>query len=132
MLTALHEINARHGYLPEAEVRRAAEVLGVPLSQMFSAATFYSAFHFTPCGRHTVHVCLGTACYIRGGQKMLDQTRATLEVEPGGTTTDRGFTLQTVRCVGSCSMAPVVRIDDRTFGRLTPAALRAILGKYRQ
>jgi NADH:ubiquinone oxidoreductase subunit E len=131
ILAALHAITARCGYLPEDELRQAAAELGVPLSQMFSAASFYTAFSFTPRGRHTVHVCLGTACYIRGGQKMLEKLQATLGVAPGETTPDRVFTLQTVRCVGSCSMSPVVRVDGETHGRLVPASLGAILARYR-
>lgn len=130
VLAALHEIMARCGYLPEEELRRAAAELGMPLSQLFSAASFYTAFSFKPRGRHTVHVCLGTACYIRGGQKMLEKLQATLGVAPGETTADRAFTLQTVRCVGSCSMSPVVRVDGETHGRLTTTGLDAVLAKY--
>lgn len=118
ILTALHDITARFGYLPEAEVRKIAQELGVSVAQVFSAATFYAAFTFKPCGRHKIQVCEGTACYIRGGQKMLEKLEATLGVKPGETTADRSFTLQTVRCVGSCSMAPVLRVDGDTYGRL--------------
>ncbi len=130
VLTALHEISAQHGYLPEAEVRRAAEVLGVPASQMFGAATFYAAFSFAPRGRHTIHVCLGTACYIRGGQKMLDKLQSALNVAPGQTTADGAFTLQTVRCVGSCSMSPVIRVDDRIYGRLKADTIPRLLRQF--
>jgi NADH:ubiquinone oxidoreductase subunit E len=130
VLTALHEITARCGYLPEDEVRKAATELGVPLAQMFSAATFYAAFSFAPRGRYTIHVCLGTACYIRGGQKMLEKLEATLGVKPGETTADRAFTLQTVRCVGSCSMSPVMRVDGDTYGRLKPDLAPRLLKQY--
>jgi len=131
LLTRLHGINAAHGYLPEEDLRSAAEELGVPLSQVYSAASFYAAFSFEPRGRHTIYVCQGTACYIRGGDKILEKLEATLGVKPGETTGDRLFTLETVYCVGSCSMAPVVRVDGDTYGRLKPDRLSRILKKYR-
>jgi NADH:ubiquinone oxidoreductase subunit E len=131
LLTRLHEINLEHGYLPEAELRRAADDLGVPLSQVYSTAAFYAAFSFQPRGRHTIQVCLGTACYIRGGEKLLEKLEATLGVKPGETTEDRAFTLETVYCVGSCSMSPVMRVDGETYGRLRPDRLPRILNKYR-
>lgn len=131
VLAALHEISARCGYLPEDELRRAAGELGVPLSQLYNAASFYAAFSFAPRGRHTIHVCLGTACYIRGGQKMLDKLQASLQVKPGETTADQSFTLDTVRCVGSCSMSPVLRVDGDTYGRLKPDLVTRVLKRYR-
>ena len=131
LLARLHAINAEHGYLPEAELRLAADELGVPTSQVYSAASFYAAFSLDPRGRHTIQVCLGTACYIRGGDKLLEKLEATLGVEPGGTTEDRVFTLETVYCLGSCSMSPVVRVDGDTYGRLRADRLPHILKKYR-
>ena len=118
VLARLHAINAAHGYLPEDALRRAADDLDVPLSQLYSTAAFYAAFSFEPRGQHTIQVCQGTACYIRGGDKILEKLQALLGVRPGETTPDRRFTLETVYCVGSCSMAPVVRIDGDTYGRL--------------
>ena len=131
LLARLHRINAEHGYLPGEELRRAANELDVPLSQVFSAASFYASFSFEPRGRHTVHVCQGTACYIRGGDKLLEKLEATLGVKPGETTEDRLFTLETVYCVGSCSMAPVIRVDGDTHGRLKPDRIPRILKKCR-
>jgi len=130
VLTALHDITARFGYLPEEQVRRAASELGVPLSQMFSAATFYAAFTFKPCGRHKIQVCEGTACYVKGAATLMAKLRSELGIAPDETTDDRAFTLKRVRCVGSCGLAPVVRVDDDTHGRLTPAALSKILAQY--
>lgn len=131
VLAALHDIAARCGYLPEEEMRQAAAALGVPLSQLYSAATFYTAFSFAPRGRHTIHVCLGTACYIRGGHKMLEKLETALEVEPGETSADQAFTLETIRCVGSCSMSPVLRVDGDTYGRLKPDFVTRVLERYR-
>jgi NADH-quinone oxidoreductase subunit E len=131
VLTALHDITARFGYLPEDQVRQVAAELGVPLSQMFSAATFYAGFSFKPCGRHKIQVCEGTACYVKGASALMTRLQAELGIVLDETTTDLAFTLKRVRCVGSCGLAPVVRVDDDTHGRLTPAALGAILSGYR-
>jgi NADH:ubiquinone oxidoreductase subunit E len=130
LLAKLHAINAEHGFLPEDELRCAAEELDVPLSQLYSAASFYAAFGFEPRGRHTVQVCLGTACYIRGGDRLLEKLESTLGIKPGETTDDRAFTLETVYCLGSCSMSPVIRIDGDTYGRLKIDHLPRILKKY--
>jgi NADH:ubiquinone oxidoreductase subunit E len=131
VLTALHEISLRCGYLPEDEVRKMAGNLGVPLSQVFSAATFYAIFSFEPCGRHKLQVCEGTACYVKGATALMAYLQAKLGIEPDQSTDDLMFMLKRVRCVGSCSLAPVVRVDDDTFGRLSPANLDGILAKYR-
>jgi NADH:ubiquinone oxidoreductase subunit E len=131
VLTTLHEINTRCGYLPADEVRQAAIDLGVPLSVMFSAATFYALFSFKPCGKHKLQVCEGTACYVKGAAQLLAQLQNELGIQVDQTTDDLLFTLKRVRCVGSCGLAPVVRMDEETFGRLTIADLESILTKYR-
>lgn len=131
VLAALHEINTQHGYLPGDEVRRAAAELGIPLSQIFSAATFYATFSFKPLGRHKLQVCEGTACYVRGAAALLEQLAAELGIDVDQTTEDLLFTLKRVRCVGSCGLAPVMRVDDQTFGRLSPADLGAIVDQFR-
>jgi NADH-quinone oxidoreductase subunit E len=131
LLAKLHTINAEYGYLPEADLRRAADELGVPLSQIYSTASFYAAFSFRPRGRHTIQVCLGTSCYIRGGEELLEKLEATLGVKPGETTEDRVFTLETVHCVGSCSMSPVIRVDGEPYGRLKADRIPYILNQYR-
>jgi NADH-quinone oxidoreductase subunit E len=130
LLARLHEINSEHGYLPEDELRRTASELAIPLSQIYSIATFYASFSLEPRGRHHICVCQGTACYIRGGDKILEKLEGTLDVCAGHTTQDREFTLETVYCVGSCSMAPVVRVDGDTYGRLKPDRIPRILKKY--
>jgi len=131
VLDRLHAIHSVRGYLPEADLLTAAQDLAVPLSQLYSAASFYSAFSFQPRGRHTVQVCLGTACYIRGGDRLLERLETLLEVKPGETTQDRMFTLETVHCLGSCSMSPVVRVDEETYGRVKADRLGRMLKKYR-
>jgi NADH-quinone oxidoreductase subunit E len=131
LLDRLHAINAEHGYLPESELRSAADELGVPLSQLYSTASFYAAFSFEPRGRHTVRVCQGTACYIRGGRRILEELEHLLDVEEGETTDDLCFTLQTVYCLGACGLSPSMQVDHDTYGRLKPDSLPHILKKYR-
>ncbi len=131
VLSALHDINTRHGYLPAAEVRRAASDLAVPLSVMYSAATFYALFSFKPCGKHKLQVCEGTACYVKGAAELLTKLQSELGIQIDETTEDLLFTLKRVRCVGSCGLAPIVRVDDETFGRLTLDDLESVLAKFR-
>ena len=131
VLAALHEISARCGYLPEVELRQSATELGVPLSLMFSAASFYAAFSFKPCGQHKLQICEGTACYVKGATALLEYISAELGIQPDQSTEDLIFMLKRVRCVGSCGLAPVVRLDEETFGRATTADLDALLARYR-
>jgi NADH:ubiquinone oxidoreductase subunit E len=131
VLTALHEINTRCGYLPGDEVRQAALDLGVPLSTMYSAATFYALFSFKPCGRHKLQVCEGTACYVKGAAALLAELQKELGIQVDQTTDDLLFTLKRVRCVGSCGLAPVARVGEETFGRLTTSDLETIVAKFR-
>ncbi len=131
VLAALHAINTEWGYLPEAELRRAAQDLGIPQSVMYSAASFYASFSFRPCGKHKVQVCEGTACYVKGATELLQYLAEALGVAPDQSTQDLLFQLKRVRCVGSCGLAPVVRVDDDTFGRVQVAELDTLLAPYR-
>jgi NADH:ubiquinone oxidoreductase subunit E len=132
VLAALHDITQEYGYLPADAVRQAAVDLGVPLSQVFSAATFYAAFSFKPLGRHRLQVCQGTACYVRGAAALLEALSHELGIESDETTADLLFTLKQVRCVGSCGLAPIIQVDGETYGRLTAAELAGILSGYRE
>jgi len=131
VLAKLHAINSQHGYLPEKDFRLAANELGVPLSKLYSVATFYSAFSFKPRGQHTIHICMGTACYIKGGERLLEKLESTLGIKEGETTEDGMFSIETVHCLGSCSMSPVMRVDEETYGRLKVDRISRILKQYR-
>jgi NADH:ubiquinone oxidoreductase subunit E len=132
VLAALHEISARFGYLPQEEIRKAAGELGIPLAQMVSAATFYSAFTFKPSGKHKIHVCEGTACHVKGSSVLMADLKKKLGVDCDETTGDGNFTLKGVRCLGSCGLAPALSISGETYGRLSVDALDEILAKYRE
>jgi NADH:ubiquinone oxidoreductase subunit E len=130
LLSRLHAIQKEHGYLQEIALRQAARELDVPLSRLYSAATFYASLSLRPRGHHTIQVCLGTACYIRGGKRLLDKLSATLGIEPGETTPDSAFTLEIVYCLGSCSMSPVIRVDNDIYGRLKADYIDRVLERY--
>jgi NADH:ubiquinone oxidoreductase subunit E len=130
VLAALHGITLQHGYLPADEVRKAAADLNVPLSQIYSAATFYATFSFKPLGLHKLQVCEGTACYVKGSAILLEQLAKDLGIKPDETTEDLLFTLKRVRCIGSCGLAPVMRVDEETFGRLKPTDLQQVIAQY--
>ncbi|MDY0018415.1 MAG: NADH-quinone oxidoreductase subunit NuoE [Anaerolineae bacterium] len=118
------------GYVSLPMQEYIANALGVPLSHLYGVLTFYSSFRMTPMGRHSVNICLGTACYVRGGPTLVDKFKQVLGVEMNETTADDRFTLQICRCVGACSQAPVVMIDDDVIGRVDPAKVPQILKKY--
>lgn len=119
------------GYVPEEVQRFIAEGLGVTLSEVYGVATFYSQFSLEPNGEHVIGVCLGTACYVKGSQKVLDRLAEELGVEVGKTTKDGKFTLNATRCLGACGLAPVMMIGDEVYGRLVPDDIPDILAKYR-
>jgi NADP-reducing hydrogenase subunit HndA len=132
VLNALHEITTLHGYLPQDQLIQAASDLAIPLSQLYSAATFYASFSFRPPGKYKLQVCEGTACYIKGAVELLEYLEKELDLELDETTQDLLFTLKKVHCVGSCGLAPVVRVDEDTFGRLDINEVENLLATYRQ
>ena len=118
-------------HVPRDVQIRIAEGLGVPLSEVYGVATFYSQFSLEPRGKYVIGVCLGTACYVKGSQKVLDKLCSELEIEVGQTSKDGRFTVQATRCLGACGLAPVMMINDEVFGRLTPEEIPGILAKYK-
>jgi len=118
------------GYLPEKALRIISKELKLPYSEVAGVVGFYSYFSTTPKGKHTVRVCMGTACYVRGGQDVLKAMMKALEIGIGGTTTDRKFSLEVGRCFGACGLAPVVMVDDETFQRVKPSKVNEILNNF--
>jgi NADH-quinone oxidoreductase subunit E len=132
LIPALQDIQSRFHYLPETALRTVAHRLKVPLTQVFHAATFYNCFSLEPVGRHLVQVCLGTACHVRGASRVLDRLQQELKLPGPGTTKDCEFTVRTVRCLGCCGLAPVVRVDANTHPHLTQAKVTGLLKRYRR
>ncbi len=130
LIPVLEEVQETIGYLPKPVLQRVALGLKVPFSEVYGVVTFYSFFTMAPKGKHTVRCCLGTACYVRGGKKLLDTLTETLNVQPGETTPDRRFSLETVRCLGACGLAPVVVVDEDTHRQMKPSKISGVLEAY--
>ena len=131
IMEVLQDIQAADHYLPEEVLCRVSETMGVPLIEVFRLANFYKAFTLKPRGQHLITVCMGTACHVRNSPRFLDEVRRRLKVEPGGTTQDGEFTLETVNCLGACALAPVVIMDGKYYEHMTPAKLGSLLGAVR-
>ncbi len=127
LIPVLQDIQAEFHYLPEEALRVVARRLRVPLTEVFHVATFYNCFSLEPRGRHHLRVCLGTACHVRGGQRILDKVLRELKLPASGTTQDFEFTVEPVRCLGCCGLAPVVRADQNTYGHLIQSRIPGIL-----
>ena len=119
-----------YGYLPIEVQKMVADGLGLPLSEVYGVSTFYAQFSLNPKGENKISVCLGTACYVRGAEKVLDEFQRQLEIKIGETTSDGLFSLDCLRCVGACGLAPVVTIGGKVYGRITPEKVRDILSEY--
>ncbi|MCJ7547204.1 MAG: NADH-quinone oxidoreductase subunit NuoE [Deltaproteobacteria bacterium] len=130
LIPVLEEVQGALGYLPHEIQHRIAEGLNLPPSQIFGVVTFYSFFTMVPRGRHTIRVCLGTACYVRGGKKNLDRLVRDLGIEAGQTTEDRRFSLETIRCLGACGLAPVIVVDEDTHKQVKERKVRGMLERY--
>ena len=131
LMPVLQEAQNIFGCVSEDVQKVIAEGLGVTLSEVYGVATFYSQFSLQPKGKYVCGVCLGTACYVKGSQAVLDKLCEELEINAGDTTKDGQFTVQATRCLGACGLAPVMMINDDVFGRLTPAEIPGILEKYK-
>lgn len=132
VLQILLDINQHYHYLPQESLEWLAGQIRMPISQVFSVATFFKVFSLTPRGKTIIHVCTGTACHVRGAPKLLERMHKEAGLKPGQTTADLALTLETVNCVGACASAPVVRIDDTTYSDVTPGQLSEIIGDLRR
>jgi NADH-quinone oxidoreductase E subunit len=130
LIPVLEEIQGITGYLPESIQRRVASGLNLPLSQVYGVTTFYSFFTMKPRGKHQIRVCLGTACHVRGAKRNMEHLIQALSLKPGECTEDRQFSLDVVRCLGACGLAPVMVVDEDTHKQVKEAKLDQILKKY--
>lgn len=130
LIPVLHQAQQVFGYLPEEVQIYVAEGLNVPISEVSGVVTFYSLFSTEPKGEHTIGVCMGTACYVRGAAQVLERLQEELGIKPGETSKDGKFTLTITRCIGACGLAPVITIDTDIYGRLEPNKIPDILKKY--
>ena len=130
LVSILQDIQAEYNYLPEDALREVSSGLGIPLSQVYSVATFFKAFSLQPRGRHIINVCLGTACHVRGGVKILDRMEREIGINPGETTKDLRYTLETVNCVGACALGPIVIVNGEYSGEMKADKVKPLLEKY--
>lgn len=130
LMAVMQEAQGIYGYLPYEVQAIIAEGLDVPLEKVYGVATFYAQFALSPKGRYNISVCLGTACYVKGSDKVLEKISEEIGIEPGECTDDAKFSLEACRCIGACGLAPVMTINDDVYGRLTPDEIPGILAKY--
>jgi len=132
VIPLLQVVQEKHGYVPEGAIREICEITETPESDIFSVITFYKQFRLHPPGKYLIKVCDGTACHVMGASTLLDVLYDTLKIEAGDTTADGLFTISPVACLGCCSLAPVIMVNEDTFGGLTPQKVRAILNDFRK
>jgi len=130
LIPILQKVQDIVGYLPKDAMIRIADALNTSLSKVYGVATFYSQFHIKPRGQHIVRVCQGTACHVLGASEVMDKFKEHLNTSPGETTEDGKFTLESVACIGACGLAPVITIDDKTHGKLSPDRVEELLQNY--
>jgi NADH-quinone oxidoreductase subunit E len=130
LIMILQAVQHQYNYLPQASLVYLSEKIGVPLSQIYGVGTFYSTFSLEPRGRNIISVCLGTACYVRGGARVWDRIQEILNVGPRETTEDMRFTLEPVRCIGCCSLGPVVKINEDIHSRISQDKVQRVLDEY--
>ena len=131
LLPILLGVNRRFNWLPRAALEHVAAELALPLTEVIRVASFYNAFSLTPRGKNIINVCMGTGCFVNGSPRILDYLERELGICHGQTTADRLFTLEVVRCIGCCALAPAMRVGEETYGRLRPEAVSKILTSYR-
>ncbi|HPV85527.1 MAG TPA: NADH-quinone oxidoreductase subunit NuoE [Sedimentibacter sp.] len=131
LMQVLHKAQDTFGYLPIEVQKFISSELDVPLAEVYGVATFYTQFAIEPKGKHKIGVCLGTACYVKGAQLIMDKLTKELNVKVGGTTQDNLFTFEATRCLGCCGLAPVMMIDQDVYGKLEPKKIPEILAKYK-
>jgi len=131
LIMLLHRIQQEFGYIPREAAEKLSRIVGLPLAKIYGVVTFYHFFKTTKPGKHTISICLGTACYLRGGQELIDETQAILNIKGDEVTDDGLFSIDPVRCLGCCGLSPVLMIGSEVYGKVTKDELPEIIAKYR-
>ena len=131
VIIVLHKVQGEFGYLPAEVQELVADELNIPVAKVYGIVSFYSFFTMTPKGEYPISVCLGTACYVRGAEKVLDELKRQLGINVGEVTPDGKFSLTCLRCVGACGLAPVIEIGEKVYGRMTPDLVKSVLAEYK-
>jgi NADH-quinone oxidoreductase subunit E len=130
LISILQDLQEEAGYLKKDDLMELANRLNLPIVDIYRVATFFKAFSLTPRGKYLIQVCLGTACHVRGGDKVLNELERNLNIKPGETTENQKFTLQTVNCLGACALGPVVVVNNKYFGNVIPKKVKDIIAQY--
>jgi NADH-quinone oxidoreductase subunit E len=130
LIPLLQDVQSVYGYLPESALQEVADFVGMPLSRVYGVATFYNQFRLAPLGENIIRVCRGTACHVKNSANILLALENALNIKAGGTTRDRKFTIEVVNCIGACSIAPVITVNDEYYGRITVKDIPNIVKKY--
>ena len=131
LIQVLLDIQSEHHWLPKEALKRVSEKLQVPLTRIQHIATFYKVFSLVPKGRHEIHICVGTACHVRGATRILDTVQDLIGINPGESDLDLKFSLETVNCVGCCALGPVIEINGKIYGKMAPAETVDVLKNYK-
>lgn len=130
LMRILNETQNLYGYIPMKAQKIISEQLGIPMAEIYGVITFYSRFSLEPKGKYNIAVCLGTACYVKGSQSVLDKVKEILGIDVGQVTPDGKFSLEATRCIGACGLAPVMTVNEEVYGKLDPSKVKDILEKY--
>ncbi|MGN1298920.1 MAG: NADH-quinone oxidoreductase subunit NuoE [Candidatus Scatovivens sp.] len=131
LIQILNEVQEKYGYIPEFAQTEIANYLGIEKAEVYGVITFYSRFTLNPKGKYSVSICLGTACFVKGSEKLLDKAKEILGIEEGQTTSDGKFSIDATRCIGACGLAPVFTINDEVYGKATPEILEKVIREYK-
>lgn len=131
LITILNDVQEKYGYIPKPAQMVISEYLSIPMAEIYGVITFYSRFTLAPKGKYNISICLGTACYVKGSQKLLDRAKERLGIEPGQVTEDGKFSIDDVRCIGACGLAPVFMVNDEVYGNATVKEFDEIIDKLR-
>ena len=130
IIAALHEVQDEYGYIPESVQKYLSKELDVPMSDIYGIITFYSRFSLLPKGKYNIQVCMGTACYVKGSEDVLNKFKDELNVKVGEVTEDGKFSLESIRCIGACGLAPAIVINEEVYGKMSPDKVKEVLSKY--
>lgn len=131
LIQILNEIQEYYGYIPEKAQLAISNYLGMEMAEIYGVITFYSRFTLKPKGKYNIAVCLGTACFVKGSEKLLDTAKEALKIKEGETTEDGNFSLEATRCIGACGLAPVFTVNDEVYGKATPELMKKVIAEYK-
>lgn len=131
LIQMLNEVQEHYGYIPVKAQEELSKYLNVPIAEIYGVITFYSRFTLKPKGKYNIAVCLGTACFVKGSEKLLDTAKESLKIKEGETTEDGKFSLEATRCIGACGLAPVFTVNDEVYGKATPDLMKKVIEEYR-